>query len=208
MISLVAKKLGMSHVYMESGSMVAMTLVKVFDNCVLDVLTAESDRFDVLLLGVERTSKTKKVPKPISGSFLKRSLPVYKRICGIRIDKNSCYKSGQSLELDSILKKGDVVSVSGFSAGKGFSGVMKRHNFRGLEASHGVSISHRSHGSTGQRQDPGKVFKGKKMAGHLGVDKVTIKNLEVLIIDNDKKIVAIRGALPGRNGNDLILTVH
>jgi large subunit ribosomal protein L3 len=207
MIGLVAKKLGMSHIYREDGSMSAMTLVKVFDNCILDILSDQSDDFDLLLVGVEKTDKLKNVSKSVSGSFLKKGLPVHKKIYGFKVGKNLGYKVGQSLELGSLIKEGDLVSVTGVSTGKGFSGVMKRHNFRGLEASHGVSISHRSHGSTGQRQDPGKVFRGKKMAGHLGVERITVKNLEVMIINGDKKLVAIRGALPGKNGSSVILKV-
>jgi large subunit ribosomal protein L3 len=111
------------------------------------------------------------------------------------------------LVVDTLLKEGDTVDVSGISTGKGFAGVMKRHNFRGLEASHGVSVSHRSHGSTGQRQDPGKVFKGKKMAGHMGVDKITVKNLEVLMIDTENNTIGIKGAIPGTNGSDIVIKI-
>ena len=109
--------------------------------------------------------------------------------------------------MDNILKEGDFVDVSGISTGKGFAGVMKRHNFAGLEASHGVSVSHRSHGSTGQRQDPGKVFKGKKMAGHMGVDKITVKNLEILIINKENNTIAIKGAIPGTNGSNVVIKI-
>ena len=100
-----------------------------------------------------------------------------------------------------------LVSAVGVTIGKGFAGVMKRWNFRGLEASHGVSVSHRSHGSTGQRQDPGKTFKGKKMAGHMGVDAVTVKNLEIILIDKERSIIAVKGAIPGNAGSDVILKI-
>lgn len=207
MLSLVAKKLGMSHIYKSNGSLVALTMVQVYDNCVIDVAADDTKAFDLLLMGVKKANKVKNVSKPLAGVFLKKNLPVYEEIYGCKIGKGLGYSVGDSIALDSVIKEGDFISVTGTTSGKGFAGVMKRHNFSGLEASHGVSISHRSHGSTGQRQDPGKVFKGKKMAGHMGVDKVTTKNLEVLIVDREKNLVAVRGALPGRVGSDLILRV-
>jgi len=117
------------------------------------------------------------------------------------------YKVGDQITIDSVLKEGDTVNITGVSTGKGFAGVMKRWNFRGLEASHGVSVSHRSHGSTGQRQDPGKTFKGKKMAGHMGVDNITVKNLEVLIVDKEKSVIAVKGSIPGYAGGDVVLKI-
>jgi large subunit ribosomal protein L3 len=123
------------------------------------------------------------------------------------VKKGLDLKVGDSITIDSVIKEGDKISVGGVTIGKGFAGVMKRWNFRGLEASHGVSVSHRSHGSTGQRQDPGKTFKGKKMAGHMGVDNVTVKNLEVLMIDKEKSVIAVKGAIPGYSGGDVILKI-
>lgn len=207
MLSLVAKKLGMSHIYKNNGSLVALTMVQVYDSCVVDVVVDDTKDFDLLLIGVKKAGKLKNVAKPLAGVFLKKNIPVHKEIYGCKIDRGLGYKVGDQFALDSVLKEGDFISVTGITSGKGFAGVMKRHNFSGLEASHGVSISHRSHGSTGQRQDPGKVFKGKKMAGHMGVDKVTTKNLEVLMVDKEKNLVAVRGALPGKAGSDLIIRV-
>jgi len=112
---------------------------------------------------------------------------------------------GQPINYDEIIKLGDKVSIQGISSGKGFAGVMKRWNFSGLEASHGVSISHRSHGSTGQRQDPGKTFKGKKMAGHLGCDKVTVSNLNIEYIDLENSMIGVSGSIPGNNGENIVL---
>jgi large subunit ribosomal protein L3 len=114
---------------------------------------------------------------------------------------------GDIVLVENLLKEGDVVNISGISNGKGFAGAMKRHNFKGLEASHGVSISHRSHGSTGQCQDPGKVFKGKKMAGHMGVDKITVKNLEVLFINKENNTIGVKGSIPGSKGGDVVLKI-
>jgi large subunit ribosomal protein L3 len=207
MLSLVAKKIGMTHLYKENGAAVSFTLVQLHDNCVVDLLVNEGKNFDNLLIGYDKTEKARKVSKPVAGVFAKKNIPLHKKIYGCKVEKGGAYKTGDVITADSVLKVGDLVDVVGITTGKGFAGVMKRHNFSGLEASHGVSISHRSHGSTGQRQDPGKVFKGKKMAGHMGVDQVTVKNLEVLIIDKEKNTVAIKGAIPGTNGSDVFLKI-
>lgn len=207
MLSLVAKKLGMSHLYDETGAVVPFTMVQLYDNCILDVQVNEDKEFDNLLIGYDKTDNAKKVAKSISGVFLKKNIPVHKKIYGCKINKGSSYKVGDIIDFSSLINEGNTISVTGITSGKGFAGVMKRHNFRGLEASHGVSVSHRSHGSTGQRQDPGKVFKGKKMAGHMGVDKITIKNLRILIVDKEKNLVAIKGAIPGNSGVDVILRI-
>ena len=207
MLSLIAKKIGMSHIYKENGTSVPFTLVQLHDNCVVDLFINEGKDFDNLLIGYDKTDKAKKVSKPVAGIFAKKNIPLHKKIYGCKVKKASTYKVGDVITVDSVIKEGDLIDVAGISTGKGFAGVMKRHNFRGLEASHGVSISHRSHGSTGQRQDPGKVFKGKKMAGHMGVDQVTVKNLEVLIINKEKNTVAIKGAIPGTNGSNVFLKI-
>jgi large subunit ribosomal protein L3 len=207
MLSLIAKKLGMSHLYDESGTVVPFTMVQLYDNCVVDVMINENKEFDNLLIGYDKVDNAKKVAKPLAGVFTKKNIPLHKKIYGCKVKKGGVYKIGDVIAAESVLKVGDMIDVTGVSLGKGFAGVMKRHNFRGLEASHGVSVSHRSHGSTGQRQDPGKVFKGKKMAGHMGVDKITVKNLQVLIVDKEKKLVAIKGAIPGNAGIDVVLRI-
>jgi large subunit ribosomal protein L3 len=207
MLSLVAKKIGMSHIYDEAGAIVPLTMVQLYDNCVVDLTVNQDKDFDSLLIGFDKVEKTKKVAKSVAGVFTKKNIPVHKKIYGCQIKKGSSYKAGDVIAFDSVVKEGDNIDVTGYSIGKGFAGVMKRHNFRGLEASHGVSVSHRSHGSTGQRQDPGKVFKGKKMAGHMGVDKVTVKNLKIVMVDKDKKLIAIKGAIPGNAGVDVVLKI-
>ncbi|MCE3255483.1 MAG: ribosomal protein [Rickettsiaceae bacterium] len=207
MINLIAKKIGMSHVYQESGAAVAFTMVQLYDNCVLDLNVNAEKEFDNILIGFNKASGTKGISKSVAGVFTKKNVPVHKKIYGCRVQKDSGYKTGDVINVENLLKEGDVVSVSGISTGKGFAGVMKRHNFRGLEASHGVSVSHRSHGSTGQRQDPGKVFKGKKMAGHMGVDKITVKNLQVLMINKENNTIGIKGAIPGTNGSDVVIKI-
>lgn len=207
MLELVGKKIGMTHIFKENGTVVPLTMLKVYDNCVLDLVVNEDKDFDNLLLAFEKADKTKNISKSVVGIFTKKSLPVFKKIRSSQIKKGSTLKSGDPITLESIVKEGDKVSISGVSMGKGFAGVMKRWNFRGLEASHGVSVSHRSHGSTGQRQDPGKTFKGKKMAGHMGVDNITVKNLEVVLVDKEKSVVAVKGSVPGNAGADVILKI-
>jgi large subunit ribosomal protein L3 len=207
MINLLAKKLGMSHLYKEDGVLVPLTLIKLYDNCVIDVLVNEEKEFNNILIGYDKVQNVKRVKKPISGVFTKKGLQVHKKIRGSRIKKSANYKTGDILDVNSLLKEGDKISVTGTSVGKGFAGVMKRHNFKGLEASHGVSISHRSHGSTGQCQDPGKVFKGKKMAGQMGNTNITIKNLEILFLNNENNTIAVKGAVPGSANGDIILKI-
>jgi len=207
MINLIAKKIGMSHIYKESGEIVPFTMVKLYDNCVLSLDITKDKEFDHIVIGFDKVAGNKKISKPIAGVFLKKNLPLHKKIYGCRVEKNSIHKVGDVITIDSLIKEGDLVNVSGVSTGKGFAGVMKRHNFSGLEASHGVSVSHRSHGSTGQRQDPGKVFKGKKMAGHMGVDKITVKNLEVLIINKEDNTICIKGSIPGTDGNNIVIKI-
>lgn len=207
MLELVGKKIGMSHIFKDSGVAMPLTMIQLYENCVLDLqVNAEKD-FDSLLMAFEKTENAKKVSKSRAGVFNKKSVPLFKKIRGSQVRKNLELKVGDQITIDSVVKEGDLISVSGVTSGKGFAGAMKRWNFRGLEASHGVSVSHRSHGSTGQRQDPGKTFKGKKMAGHMGVDNVTVKNLEVLIIDKEKSVIAVKGAIPGNNGGDVVLKI-
>jgi large subunit ribosomal protein L3 len=207
MLELVGKKIGMTHLFQENGNSVPLTMLQVYDNCVIDLIVNEDKEFDSLSVAFNKAEKTKNISKSVIGFFNKKSLPVFKKRLTSRIKKGSQLKSGDAITIESVLKEGDKISVSGVSSGKGFAGVMKRWNFRGLEASHGVSVSHRSHGSTGQRQDPGKTFKGKKMAGHMGVDNVTVKNLEVILIDKEKSVVAVKGAVPGNAGSDVILKI-
>ena len=207
MLELVGKKIGMSHLFNEGGVSVPLTMVQVYDNCVLDLTVNEDKTFDNLLMAFEKTADAKKLSKSVAGIFNKKSVPLFRKIRGSQVKKGLALKTGDKIEIDSVIKTGDKIGVAGITIGKGFAGVMKRWNFRGLEASHGVSVSHRSHGSTGQRQDPGKTFKGKKMAGHMGVDKITVKNLEVLMIDKDKSVIAVKGAIPGNSGSDVILKI-
>lgn len=197
----------MTHLFKENGSMVPLTMVQMYDNCIVDLKVNEDKEFDSLAVAFEKAEKTKNISKSVAGLYVKKSLPVYKKLRTSQIKKGSQLKVGDAITVDSLVKEGDKIAVGGVTTGKGFAGVMKKWNFRGLEATHGVSVSHRSHGSTGQRQDPGKTFKGKKMAGHMGVENVTTKNLEVVLIDKEKSVIAIKGAVPGHAGSDVILKI-
>lgn len=207
MLELVGKKIGMSHLFKDNGTLVPLTMVQVYDNCVLELLINENKDFDNLSLAFEKVSNPKKINKPLAGVFNKKSVPLFKKIRGSQVRKGLDLKTGDQITVDSVITEGDFIDVRGLTVGKGFAGVMKRWSFAGLEASHGVSVSHRSHGSTGQRQDPGKVFKGKKMAGHMGVDNITVKNLEVLMVDKEKSVIALKGSIPGNPGGDVILRI-
>jgi len=204
MLELLAKKIGMTHVYKNNGVSIAVTMIKLHDNRVIELDSSKEDCNPVSLAFI-KTENFKKISKSVIGIFNKKQIPVYKKIHCSKLKKSTEINVGDSIEISKFLKEGDKISVRGTTSGKGFAGVMKRWNFRGLEASHGVSVSHRSHGSTGQRQDPGKTFKGKKMAGHLGVDNMTIKNLEIEFIDNQNSVIAVKGSVPGKNGSDLIV---
>lgn len=207
MFELVGKKIGMSHIFKDNGTAVPLTMVQVYENCVLELSVNEDKEYDSLLMGFQKATHPKRVSKPITGIFNKKSVPLFKKIRGSKVKKGLEYKVGDAIAIDSVIAQGDKINVRGITSGKGFAGGMKRWNFRGLEASHGVSISHRSHGSIGQCQDPGKVFKGKKMAGHMGVANVTVKNLEVVIVDKEKSVIAIKGSIPGNAGSDVVLKI-
>lgn len=205
MLNLVAKKIGMTHKYNESNILVPVTMVQFLDNVIID--RVEFGEHDVVQVAFGKSSKVKNISNSVKGFFAKKSLPVFSKIRTSKIRKDSIISQGSSIDMFEFIKEGDKLDVSGVSIGKGFAGAMKRWNFRGLEASHGVSVSHRSHGSTGQRQDPGKVFKGKKMAGHLGCEKVTTKNLEVVFVDREQLLIGLKGSVPGNSGGSLIVKI-
>jgi large subunit ribosomal protein L3 len=200
---LITKKLGMSYVYGEQGVRVAVTLLKV-DNCqVTATRDIEKNGYTAVQLG-SGDIKLKNVTKPLKESFAKSNIHPKKKLLEFRVSSDALIDVGAFVGVDHFVV-GQYIDATGVSIGKGFAGVMKRHNFRGLEASHGVSVTHRSHGSTGQRQDPGKVFKGKKMAGHLGAHRVTIQNLKVMLVDPAKGVIAVKGAVPGSAGGYVVV---
>src|SRR6476659_5722590 len=196
---LIAQKLGMSRVFTDEGNHVAVTVLRV-DNCqVVAQRTQERDGYIALQLGVG-ASKVKNVTKPQRGHFAAAKVEPKAKLAEFRVSEDALVPVGAEITAGHFLV-GQYVDVTGTSIGKGYAGGMKRHNFGGLRASHGVSVSHRSLGSTGQRQDPGRTFKNKKMAGHLGVETVTTQNLEVVRVDVERGLIMIRGAVPGSEGS-------
>jgi large subunit ribosomal protein L3 len=201
---LIAQKLGMSRVFDDAGAHVPVTVLKV-DNCqVVGVRTAEKNGYTAVQLGVGAV-KVKNLTKAERGHFAKVKVEPKKKLAEFRVSKDALLEVGAEVVANHFVA-GQFVDVTGTTIGKGFAGVMKRHNFGGLRASHGVSVSHRSHGSTGQRQDPGKVFRGKKMAGHMGDVNVTTQNLRVVKTDPERGLIMIRGAVPGAKGG--WVTIH
>jgi large subunit ribosomal protein L3 len=195
---LIAQKLGMSRVFNETGEHVPVTVLKV-DKCqVVAVRTEEKDGYTALQLGIAG-AKVKNVTRANRGHFAKAKVEPKRKLAEFRISGDAVLDVGAELSAGHFVA-GQFVDVVGTSIGKGFAGAMKRHNFSGLRASHGVSISHRSHGSTGNSQEPGKVWKGKKMAGHMGDARTTVQNLEVVSTDEDRGLILIRGAVPGAAG--------
>ena len=192
---LVAQKVGMSRVFKEDGGHVPVTVLHV-DNCqVVDQRTQERDGYTAVQLGVGK-AKVKNVSQAMRGHYAKAQVEPKKRLVEFRVSDDAMIEIGAQL-IPSHFARGQYVDVGGISIGKGFAGAMKRWGFAGLRASHGVSISHRAHGSTGQCQDPGKVFKGKKMAGQMGAGQVTIQNLEVVGTDDDAGLLLVKGSVPG-----------
>ncbi|GBQ95860.1 50S ribosomal protein L3 [Asaia lannensis] len=192
---LIAKKLGMTRLFKEDGTHVPVTVLHLDDVEVVDTRTQERDGYTAVQIGMSK-AKVKNVTKPMRGHYARTKVEPKKTLVEFRVAEDAVLEAGSKLSAAHFVV-GQKVDVTGTSKGKGFAGVMKRWNFAGLEASHGVSISHRSHGSTGQRQDPGKVFKGKKMAGHMGDKRITTLNLEVAAVDAERNLIMVRGSIPG-----------
>ena len=194
-VGLIARKEGMTRIFDEDGRHVPVTVLKVEDCQVVAVRTKEKDGYTAVQLGAEK-AKVKRVSKANRGHFAKAKVEPKKKLAEFRVANENVLEVGAELSVNHFVS-GQFVDVTATSKGKGFAGAMKRHNFGGLRASHGVSISHRSHGSTGQCQEPGKVFKGKKMAGHMGDERVTTQNLQVVAVDEEDGLILIKGAVPG-----------
>ena len=198
---LIATKIGNSSYFSENGNVIPVTVLKVDECIVANIKTLEKDGYSsIQVVSIDGKSDIKKIKKPQQKLFANIKSDPKKVIKEFRIHPENQLEIGTKLNV-SHFKKDQFVDVTSNSIGKGFAGAMKRHNFAGLRASHGVSISHRSHGSTGQNQDPGKVFKGKKMAGHMGAKKVTKQNLKVIDVDEENKILIINGSVPGRKNS-------
>lgn len=196
---LIAKKLGMTRVFTEDGTHVPVTVLAV-DNCqVVAHRKTETHGYDAMQLGVGK-AKVKNVTRAMRGHFAKAEVEPKMKLAEFRIQEDGFVDVGSELTADHFVAD-QFVDVAGTSIGKGFAGAMKRHNFGGMRATHGVSVSHRAHGSTGQCQDPGKVFKGKKMAGHMGAVRVTTQNLRIVSTDKERGLVLVRGAVPGSKGS-------
>lgn len=195
---LITQKVGMTRVFQDDGSHLPVTVLKVEDLQVVANRTNDTDGYVAVQLGYGK-AKVKNVSKPMRGHFAKAKVEPKAKLAEFRVSEDGLIEVGAELSATHFVE-GQYVDVIGTSIGKGFAGAMKRHNFGGLRASHGVSVSHRSHGSTGQCQDPGRVFKGKKMAGHLGAARVTVQSLKVVASDADKGLILIHGAVPGHKG--------
>ncbi len=194
----IAKKLGMTRLFMEDGKQIPVTVLQLDGLQVVAQRTAEKDGYTAVQLGAG-TAKVSRTTAAQRGHFAKANVAPKRKVAEFRVTPDCLIDVGAEITADHYLA-GQFVDIAGTSIGKGFAGAMKRHNFGGLRASHGVSVSHRSHGSTGQCQDPGKVFKGKKMAGHLGSVRVTTQNLQVVRTDSDRGLIMVKGSVPGAAG--------
>ena len=194
----IAKKVGMTRLFMDDGKQIPVTVLQLDELQVVAQRTPEKDGYSAVQLGAG-AARAKRVSQAMRGHFAVAKVAPKRKVAEFRVAPENLIPVGEEITADHYFE-GQFVDVSGTSIGKGFAGAMKRHNFGGLRASHGVSISHRSHGSTGQCQDPGKVFKGKKMAGHMGAARVTTQNLQVVRTDADRGLIMVTGAVPGSKG--------
>jgi len=195
---LIARKLGMTRIFKDDGTLVPVTVLDLQNCQVVGQRTADRDGYTAIQLGAG-SIKAKNVSKAQRGQFAVAKVELKRHVAEFRVSEDNLIEVGSSMLADHFVD-GQLVDVTGTSKGKGFAGAMKRHNFSGLRATHGVSISHRSHGSTGQCQDPGKVFKGKKMAGHMGDERVTTQSLTIVKTDVERGLIMVQGAVPGAKG--------
>ena len=205
-IGVVAKKLGMTHIYDDSGNQVPVTLLMIEDAVVMDHKMKDRDGYAAVRIACGGITTSKHLSKSVLTLYKKADLKPRRIITEFRVkSEDQLLKSGTEITTDNF-KTGQYVDIQGYTVGKGFAGSMKRHGFGGLCASHGVSVSHRAHGSTGGCQDPGRVFKGKKMAGQMGNTKMTQQNLQIVRIDNRRNLIFIKGSVPGKRGTNLRVT--
>ena len=202
-IGLIGTKIGMTREFIETGQSVPVTVIRIEKGRVLDVITKEKRGYNAVKIGFFKL-KNSKLTKQMKGYFAKKNTEPKKILKEFRVEDSAQFKEGNELGLE-IFKDKKFLDVRSKTIGKGFAGVMKRWNFGGLRASHGVSVSHRSHGSTGQRQDPGKVFKGKKMAGHMGDKLRTMLNLEIVKSDIENNLIYLKGSIPGSKNSTVFL---
>ena len=202
-IGLIGTKIGMTREFVKGGQSVPVTVIKIEKGRVLDVITKEKRGYNAVKIGFFKL-KNSKLTKQMKGYFAKKNTEAKKILKEFRVENNDQFKEGNELGLE-IFKDKKFLDVRSKTIGKGFAGGMKRWNFSGLRASHGVSVSHRAHGSTGQNQDPGKVFKGKKMAGHMGDKMRTMLNLEIIKSDLENDLIYLRGSIPGSKNTTVFL---
>ncbi len=201
-IGLIGKKIGMTREFVDSGMSIPVTILSIEKGRIINVFTKQNRGYDAIQVGFGKI-KTSKLKKQMKGFFAKKATEPRKILKEFRVNNISEYKEGNEIGLE-LFKDEKFVDIKSKTIGKGFAGVMKRHNFSGLRASHGVSVSHRAHGSTGQNQDPGRVFKGKKMAGHMGDKFRTIQNLEIIKSDIENNLIFVKGSVPGSK-NSIVL---
>ena len=202
-IGLIGKKIGMTREFYKSGQSVPVTAVKIDKGRIIQLISKDQRGYNAVQVGFGKI-KNSKLSKQMKGFFSKKNTEPKKILKEFRVSKLDNYKEGNELGLE-IFKDAKFVDVRSKTIGKGFAGAMKRHNFGGLRASHGVSISHRAHGSTGQNQDPGKVFKGKKMAGHMGSKMRTKQNIEIIKTDLENDIMYLKGSIPGSKNTEVLV---
>ncbi len=202
-IALIGKKMGMTREFYKTGQLVPVTVLKMEKARVIQVIEKEKRGYDAVQLGYGKI-KNSKLTKAMKGLFSKKNTEAKKKLKEYRVSNIGDFKEGNEFGLE-IFKDVKFVDTRSKTIGKGFAGAMKRHNFGGLRASHGVSISHRSHGSTGQRQDPGKVFKGKKMAGHMGDKLRTMQNIEIIKTDLENELLYLKGSIPGSKNSEILV---
>ena len=202
-IALIGKKIGMTREFYKTGQSVPVTVIKMEKARVIQVIDSEKRGYKAVQLGYGKI-KNSKLTKAMKGYFAKKNTEAKKKLKEFRVENVEDFKEGNEFGLE-IFKDIKFVDTKSKTIGKGFAGAMKRHNFGGLRATHGVSISHRSHGSTGQRQDPGKVFKGKKMAGHMGDKLRTMQNIEIIKTDLENELLYLKGSIPGSKNSEVIV---
>jgi len=202
-IALIGKKIGMTREFYKTGQLVPVTVIKMEKARVIQVIEQEKRGYKAVQLGYGKI-KSSKLTKAMKGYFAKKNTEAKKLLKEFRVENTENFKEGNEFGLE-IFKDTKFVDTRSKTIGKGFAGAMKRHNFGGLRATHGVSVSHRSHGSTGQRQDPGKVFKGKKMAGHMGDKLRTMQNIEIIKTDLENELLYLKGSIPGAKNSEILV---
>ncbi len=202
-IALIGKKIGMTREFYKTGQSVPVTVIKMEKGRIIDLIQEDKRGYKAVQVGFGKI-KNSKLSKAMKGYFTKKNTEPKKKLKEFRVNSLDNYKEGNELGLE-VFKDVKFVDIKSTTIGKGFAGVMKRHNFAGLRASHGVSVSHRAHGSTGQNQDPGKVFKNKKMAGHMGNKTRTMQNIEIIKSDNENSLLYLKGSIPGSKNTEVLV---